>query len=155
MTSPFLFSFGFMPPSSPTPTFAADVMNYIVQVNGEIAALRDDMNAASDAGKVVFPVGFLDQFSKFIAEWNAFRDNYLSVAWSVTIPSSAWDQVGQYEAKNEAWREKFKALGGTSVGPGPQDRPAPTDWSGTIKWVAAAAIVGGAAYVAHQVGMFK
>lgn len=154
MTSPFLFSFGFMPPSSPTPTLPADVVNFVAQVNGEIQSLNNDMARDVTSGKVAQGPWSAER-NAFVLEWTVFRDGYLDGGYLVTLPGTAWDQVGQYEAKNEAWRDKFKALGGTSVGPGPQDRPAPTDWSGTIKWVAAAAIVGGAAYVAHQVGMFK
>lgn len=140
------FQFAFTPPSSPTPTLPGDVINYVVQVNSEIGSLSSDMLSANTSGKIPLSADFVSQRDAFIAEWSAFRDNYLSVGWSVTIPSSAWDQVAQYESKNEAWRDQWKALGGIPSAPGPQDRPAAPDVTGAVKWGAAAVIAAAVGY---------
>lgn len=140
------FQFAFTPPSSPTPTLPGDVINYVVQVNNEIGSLNNDMLSANASGKVALPADLLAQHDAFIVEWNFFRDNYLSVGWGITLPSSAWDQVAQYESKNEWFRDKWKLLGGNPSGPGPQDRPAGPDVTGAVKWGAAAVIAAAVGY---------
>lgn len=148
MASPFMFSF--TAPSSPTPTVPGDVFNYILQVDREIRSLNDDMASAQASGKVAFPDDFVSQRKAFWDEWAFFSSNYISIGWASSVPSTAWDQTAQYEAKNEAWRDKFKALGGSSVGPGPQDRPQGADVTGAVKWGAAAVIAATVAYGVYE-----
>lgn len=148
MASPFMFSFD--APPSPTPTLPGDVINYIVQVNAEVEALNADMLAAIADGKVAVPQEFREQRNAFYKEWRWFSGNYLANGWVTTLPSSAWDQTAQYESKNEAWRDKFKALGGSSIGPGPQDRPQGSDVTGAVKWGAAAVIAAAVAYGVYE-----
>lgn len=146
-TSPFTFTFGFMPPHSPTPTLYGDVINYGRQVDAEIASLNNDMAA----GKIALSPEFVITRNAFCAEWIAFFGAYQDWGWATGLPSGAWDQVGQYQAKNEAWKEQFRALGGKPTGPGPQERPAPPDITGAVKWGAAAVIFTAVAYGAYRV----
>lgn len=148
IASPFIFAFS--APPSPTPTLPGDVINYIVQIDHEVEALNADMLSAIASGKVAMSEDFKSQRNAFYGEWKWFSGNYLSTGWVTTLPSSAWDQAAQYESKNEAWRDKFKALGGSSVGPGPQDRPQGADVTGAVKWGAAAVIAGAVAYGVYE-----
>jgi len=147
MASPFTFTFS--PPSSPTPTLPGDVISYMIQVDGEIEALNNDMITAISAGLLV-PQDFRVQRNAFYQEWRTFSGTYLATGLINTLPSTAWDQTAQYESKNEVWREKFKALGGAPVGPGPQERPQGADVTGAVKWGAAAVIAAVAAYGVYR-----
>lgn len=144
MASPFMFAF--TAPTSPTPTLPGDVEVYALQVDREIGALNMDIAAAINGGKPVLPAEFVAQRNAFVEEWKWFLANYTGLGWLTTKPSAAWDQVGQYESKNEAWKAKFQALGGSSVGPGPQERPKDPDFIGAVKWGVAAVLAGVAAY---------
>lgn len=146
MTSPFTFLF--TPPTSPGLTLPADVFALIIQVDAEIGALNADMIAAMNSGKDL-PQEFKDQRDQFVVDWTKYKDWYLSYGWTASLPGNAWDQVVQYEAKNEAWRDRFKALGG-KTGPGPQDRPQGADVTGAVKWSAAAVIAAAVAYGVYE-----
>lgn len=148
MASPFMFSF--TPPPSPTPTLYGDVINYARQVDAEIASLNQDMASQQAAGKVAIPPDFIAARNAFCAEWIAFFAAYQEWGYLTQLPSGAWDQVAQYESKNEDWVEKFKALGGKRSGSGPQDRPQGADVSGAVKWAAAAVIALAAAYGVYE-----
>lgn len=147
MPSPFVFSFD--APPSPTVTTPTAVFDLMRQVEVEIAGLDQDIGFAALQG-LVFPAGWREQRSSFVDEWRNFVSAYVGIGWTVTLPGTAWDQTAQYEAKNEAWRDKFKALGGNSVGPGPQDRPQGADVTGAVKWCAAAVIAAVVAYGVYE-----
>lgn len=142
------FQFSFTPPQSPPVTLPGDVIAYIVQVDEEINALNADMIAAISAGNDMSQ-DFKDQRDQFVNDWIKYKDWYLSYGWGSSLPGNAWDQVAQYESKNEAWRDKFKALGG-KTGPGPQDRPQGADVAGAVKWGAAAVVAAAAAYGVYR-----
>ena len=148
MASPFVFSFS--PPSSPNPTLYGDVINYARQVDSEIAALNTDMAAQQGASKVTLPADFIVARNAFCAEWIAFFSAYQEWGYLTQLPSGAWDQVAQYESKNEDWVKKFQDIGGKRSGAPPQDRPQGADVAGAVKWGAAAVIAAAAAYGIYE-----
>jgi len=148
-TSPFLFSF--TAPQSPTPTLYGDVINYARQVDGEIASLNADMTAQQSAGRVSLTPDFIAARNAFCAEWIAFFNAYQTWGYLTQLPSGAWDQVAQYESKNEDWVKKFEAIGGKRSGSAPQDRPQGTDVAGAVKWGAAAVIAGAVAFGVYKI----
>ena len=148
-TSPFMFAF--TPPAPPAVTTPTAVANLILQVDGEIEALNNDIAAALRDGKIHVSDDWVIQRNSFYKEWKLFATSYTGGGFLVTLPGDAWDQTGQYQSKNEVWRQKFIDVGGKPTGPGPQERPAGTDVAGAVKWGAAAIIVLVAGYGAYKV----
>ena len=149
MASPFMFAF--TPPASPTPTLYGDVINYARQVDAEIASLNADMAAQQKDGRVSLSADFIAARNAFCVEWIAFFNAYQEWGYLTQLPSGAWDQVAQYESKNEDWVKKFQAIGGKRSGSAPQDRPQGADVAGAVKWGAAAVIAGAVAFGVYSI----
>jgi hypothetical protein len=105
----------------------------MAEVNAEIETLNADIAGAIKAGKVKVSDAFRIQRNAFLEEWRWFSGNYLAHGYATTWPSSAWDQVAQYQSKNEVQRAQFRAMGGQPVSPGPQERPKSQDPLGKIQ----------------------
>ena len=97
----------------------------------------------------------------FYDSWNAFRENEPSAIWAVVVTGAYLNTLAnryaamqnQWMPGANAWGDKIKSLTGSLVGPvnPPQPKPSPepsSDSSSSIKWIAAAVVVAGFAYVA-------
>lgn len=135
----------FKPPPEPTLVTAQAVTVYMDQVSGEIADLNTAVIAQVSNPRLTQEM--IDGWNRFKALWLQFRDNYLDWGHYFTVPSTAWRETAQYQAKNEAWRAIFAGIGIGSVAPPPQDIPESRAFKDIEGLLVTAGLIGGALWL--------
>ncbi len=98
-----------------------DVKAYADRVNGFVQSLQGDASRAGQKDSAIFA-----GWAGFVGEWTSYYQDVKSrFLWLPGTTVTAWDQVAQYDATAQGWREKIaKTLGGDAALKSP---PPPVD----------------------------